>query len=180
MGTYPTGKPRINSVKGFTLLELLVVLAILLIFLGIFSLGTRRILSSDDLRLAAREIMSAIAETRGKAAATRSKQVLFFDIEKNSLEKRITKKNEDLSVDGDGRKTFLVLPKGVILEDIRVIGRGKFQDGVVAIHFFPNGCLERMLIHLKNSTDETYTIEVNPLTGQATLYESYIDQEEGI
>jgi prepilin-type N-terminal cleavage/methylation domain-containing protein len=177
-GTLPTGNPRINRVKGFTLLELLVVLAILGIFLGIFSLGTGSILSRGDLRLATRQILSQVASVRGEAAGTRSEQSLIFNIDENRLERNIRKKKLEFGSSGDGKETVLRLPREVDLVDVRIERRGKYQEGEVAVHFFPNGCLERTLIHLKNNKDETYTIEINPLTGQATLYESYIDQEE--
>lgn len=164
--------------KGFTLLELLVVLAILGIFLGIFSLGTGNIISSGDLRLATRQILSEVASVRGEAAGTRSERLLIFNLDENSLEKETEEKGIESGLSENGRRTVLRLPREVDLEDIRIERRGKFQEGKVAVRFFPNGCLERTLIHLKNPKDETYTIEINPLTGQGTLYERYIDQEE--
>lgn len=173
------GNHRISKGKGFTLLELLVVLSILGIFLGIFALGAGGIISNGDLRLATREIVSEIASVRGDAAGTRSKQVLIFNIDENSLERKIKKKESVFGSSGNGKKTVVKLPGGVDLMDVRIAHRGKFQEGKVAVHFLPNGCLERTLIHLKNRKHDIYSIAINPLTGQATLYEKYIDQEEG-
>jgi len=173
-----TGNPRTSRVEGFTLLELLVVLAILGVLLGIFSLGTGSILSSGDLRLAAREILSEVASARGRAAGSRSEQVLVFNLDENRLEREIKEKGGESVSFRHGKKTVLTMPRGVVLVDIRVENRGKFQEGKAAVHFFPNGCLERMLIHLKNLKESAYTIEINAVTGQATLYEGYVDQEE--
>jgi len=177
-GILPIGNHRISKDRGFSLLELLVVLSILGIFLGIFTVGMGSIISNGDLRLATREIVSEIASVRGEAAGTRSEQVLIFNIDKNSLERKIKKKKFEFGSSENGKKTVLKLPRGVDLVDVRIEHRGKFQEGEVAVHFLPNGCLERTLIHLKNRKDEIYSIEINPLTGQATLYERYIDQEE--
>ncbi len=164
--------------KGFTLLELLVVLVILGIFLGMFSLRTGGVLSEGDLRVASRRIIAEVGYFRGKAASTRSEQFLVFNIDKDRLEKKITDEGHGSETLKNGREIILKLPKGVDLVDISVERRGKFQEGEPAIRFSPNGCLERTLVHMRNQKSETYTIEFNPLTGQATIHDSYIDQKE--
>jgi prepilin-type N-terminal cleavage/methylation domain-containing protein len=177
-GISPTGNPRIRRASGFTLLELLVVLAILGIFLGMFSLRTGGIVSEGDLRLASRMIIAQVGYFRGKAASTRSEQFLFFNIDKDRLEKEIADGETGSETFQNRREIILQLPKGVDLVDISVERRGKFQEGDVSIRFSPNGCLERTLVHMRNAENEIYTIEFNPLTGQATLHDSYVDQKE--
>ncbi len=167
-----------DRASAFTLLELLVVLAILGIFLGMFSLRMGSIVSEGDLRLASRQIIAEVGYFRGKAASTRSEQFLLFNIDKDRLEKKIADKGTGSETFKNGQKIILKLPKGVDLVDISVERRGKFQEGEVSIRFSPNGCLERTLVHIRNKENEIYTIEFNPLTGQATLHDSYIDQKE--
>ena len=66
---------------------------------------------------------------------------------------------------------------GVDLEDVVISSKGKIQGGETAIRFFSNGCIDRSIIHLKNERNETHTLKINPITGQLTIYDKYIDQE---
>ena len=55
--------------------------------------------------------------------------------------------------------------------------KGKIQEGEARLLFFPDGSIERSLIHLRNEKNEVYTLEINPLTGAVKIYDRYIEQK---
>jgi len=183
MQTSATGPLRKNETSGFTLVEFLVVMFIIGLFSTLISIRIEGALSGGDLRHATRLIMGEINELRGKAASTHKEHFLGFNIDENYLYTyhRLQEK-EDLSGrfqedQGNYLKAIKRLPDGVKLEDIVIFSKGKIQEGEAAIRFFSNGCIDRSIIHLRNDRNEAYTLKINPITGQITIYDKYIDQE---
>ena len=85
MGMLPIGRSKKSNPLGFTLIEIVAVLAILGLFVSILTLRIENILTGGDIRLATRIIMSEIRKTRGDAARSRKDQVLVIRIEENAL-----------------------------------------------------------------------------------------------
>jgi prepilin-type N-terminal cleavage/methylation domain-containing protein len=183
MQTSATGSLRKNKIRGFTLVEFLVVIFIIGLFSTLISIRIEGALSGGDLRLATRQIMGAINELRGKAAATHKEQFLGLNVDENYLYTyQPLPEKEDLSGrfyedHGNYVKAIKRLPDGVKLEDVVIFSKGKTQEGEAAIRFFSNGCIDRSIIHLRNDRNEVYTLKINPITGQITIYDKYIDQE---
>ena len=182
MQTLPTGLFTKNRRCGFTLIELLLVLVIVGLFSTIVSLRIEDGIVGGDLRLASRMIMGEIKNLRGKAAYTHKNQTLGFNIEKNIFYPVEREKAEDnlsghVSVNEKYPLNSKRLPEGVQLEDVVILSKGKVQEGEAIIRFFPNGCVDRSLIHLKNEKGKVYTLELNPITGLVRIYDRYIDQE---
>lgn len=46
------------------------------------------------------------------------------------------------------------------------------EDGPLAVHFFPGGLTEHAVLHLQGPGDDVYAVEVHPLTGKTTIYDS--------
>jgi hypothetical protein len=161
-----------------------VVLLIVALFSALYSVRIEGVLSGGDLRLASRVIMGEISEMRGKAAYTHRNHFLVFDLDENTLTPLSTgdfsrsSSGGQVEAEEESLSARVRLPKGVDLEDMVIYQKGKVQQGNVNYTFFANGTVERALIHLRNQKDEAYTLEINPLTGQVTVHDSYIDQQE--
>ncbi|MCP4665615.1 MAG: prepilin-type N-terminal cleavage/methylation domain-containing protein [Deltaproteobacteria bacterium] len=168
----PMGRsfPGFGNRSGFTVVELLAVVFILALFSGILSVRIGGLLSGGDLRLATRMMINEVSRLRGLAAHTHREQVLGLNMDTNRF----------YSLEAPARERTLEkrsLPAGVTLEDVVILSRGKIQGGEARIRFFPNGCVDRSLIHLRNERDEAYTLEINPLTGHIKIHDTYIDQK---
>ena len=176
-----TGLKRRGDQKGFTLFELVIVVFIVTLFLGLVSVPIEGVLAGGDLGRATRMIMSEVSRLRGEAAYTRKPQALILNITENSFypyEPREETKVEDLLTETEGvssRKQ--VLPAGVFIEDVVVLSKGKDQEGEAFIRFFSNGCVEHSLIHLRNSANESYTLEIQPVTGFVRTHEGYLEKK---
>jgi hypothetical protein len=161
------------------------VLLVLGLFSALFSIRIEGVLSGGDLRLASRRIIGEVSHLRGKAAYTRTDQYLECHIDDNTLRVPTDAAAQEATgvatVGGTWETSSreLKMPKGVVLKDVVVFPHGKFQEGTARIRFYPNGCVDRTLFHLENERDEVYTLEVNPLTGQVMIYDTYIDQRPG-
>jgi prepilin-type N-terminal cleavage/methylation domain-containing protein len=177
-----TGSKRSNDQRGFTLFELVIVVFIIALFLGLVSAPIEGVLAGGDLGKATRMIMSEVSRLRGEAAYTRKPQALIVNITENSFypyEVQEDKKSEGLLRDTEraGVKKQ-ELPAGVRFEDVVVLAKGKEQEGEAFIRFFSNGCVEHSLIHLRNSADEAYTLEIQPVTGFVRIHEGYIEKKK--
>ena len=176
-----TGLKRRGDQKGFTLFELVIVVFIVTLFLGLVSVPIEGVLAGGDLGRATRMIMSEVSRLRGEAAYTRKPQALILNITENSFypyESQEEKKPEDLLKDTEQVSSYKqVLPPGVYFEDVVVLSKGKEQEGEAFIRFFSNGCVEHSLIHLKNSANESYTLEIQPVTGFVRAHEGYLEKK---
>lgn len=178
----PTGRRRKADSEGFTLLELVVVVVILALVLSLLTPRIQSALTGGDMRFAARMFISEIRKYRGEAAHTRTEQTMVIDIKENavySLEVPSAGQGDSGRVvwGEEKKRNYRELPKGVRVEDVVILDLGKKQEGEARIRFFPNGTIDNSLIHLRSETGEVYTLEVNPLTGNVLIHDSYLDQK---
>jgi hypothetical protein len=127
-------------------------------------------------------LIGQISDLRGKAAYTQKQHVLEFDIDESTFLPISPLEDEESSPSSIFETKYkdpepVRLPEGVTLEDVVIFPRGKFQDGTARVVFSSNGCVEKTLIHIRNERKEAYTLDVNPLSGQVTIHDSYIDQK---
>jgi prepilin-type N-terminal cleavage/methylation domain-containing protein len=181
MVKFQTGLIQKSKIHGFTLMELLVVLLIVGLFSAILSIRIENLFSGGDLRLATRIIIAEINKRRGKAAYTHKEQVLGFKVGDNMLypiesESQRAIIPDLITEEEQVALKAIYLPKGVILEDVVIVSKGKVQGGEARIRFFANGTVDRSLIHLRNEADKVYTLQINPLTGDVRVHDKYIDQ----
>jgi prepilin-type N-terminal cleavage/methylation domain-containing protein len=178
----PTGrKPKADS-PGFTLLELVVVLVILGLVISLVIPRFQNALTGGDMRLATRMIIGEIRRFRGDAARTRTTRTMVLHIDDNalySLETALVSQpgSEGVGYAEEKKYDYRELPQGVHVEDVVVLAVGKKQEGEARIRFFANGTVDRSLIHLRNETDEVYTLEINPFTGNVLIHDRYVDQK---
>jgi prepilin-type N-terminal cleavage/methylation domain-containing protein len=181
-GMSQTGSKKRDDQRGFTLFELVIVIFIVTLFLGLVSAPIQGIFAGGDLGKATRMIMSEVSRLRGEAAFTRTPQALILNINENSFYPY--ELTEDRSLEDRLKDTQQVsrwkqeLPPGVQFEDVVVLSKGKDQEGEAFIRFFSNGAVEHSLIHLRNSANEAYTLEIIPLTGFVRIHEGYIEKKQ--
>lgn len=169
----PTGsKPR-GDPRGFTLFELLVVMAILGLFSSLLFSRVGGLAVEGGLREAGRMIANEIRGTRNLAATTRGEQRLGFDLDRNLIAVPSAGLEGRLEAD-DGER---LLPDGVRLEDVVIRGTG-FRSGRAEIRFHPDGSTEGALIHLRDDEGRVRTLELMPLTGAIRAYGTYVAWED--
>jgi len=166
-GASNKGVPRKSQVfrganKGFTLLELLVVITIISIVIGLvmpsfFNIGR------ETLKAEARRLAGIIRYTYDTAVAQKRQYSLLIDIDRDRWK---ISGGDDVE---EGR-----LRDDVKIEDIIVPSRGKIKEGEVAMTFTPLGLNEPLEIHLKEDKGQ-YSLIFNPYTGRVKVLEGYVE-----
>ncbi|MCX7978158.1 MAG: type II secretion system GspH family protein [Bdellovibrionaceae bacterium] len=174
---------------GFTLLEILVVLAI--IAAAIVVGATRFQRKENSLKAVTRQMSTAVREVRNLSRVKRSAYRIVFDmskephawwIETSSQVKPIdpetltqdSETEEDKpslwQVDNTMIKEPKTLPSGIFFGMIESMHLGSpITTGKAYLHFFPSGFVEASAIQITDRKNTTWTIFVNPLTGQTDI-----------
>jgi general secretion pathway protein H len=140
--------------RGFTLVELLVVLAIAGLMLAVAPPLISSVMPGVELKAAARRTAGALRLAREIAIAGGRDTAWVIDIETNRYR-----------IDGDHRGGSL--PAGLEVE--LVAAEGEMQsDSVGAIRFFPDGSSTGGRVMLKRG-DGGYQVGVNWLTGRILI-----------
>ena len=138
---------------GFSLLELLLVLAIFSLMAAAFSGSFSKGVSAAEMRNASRDIMAALRSTRSKAMVSHQEQVLMIDTEE---------------------KTYLIpgekpaqLPEELEIS-LTTARRELVSEEKGGIRFFPDGASTggKVILH---ANKRQYEITVAWLTGEARL-----------
>lgn len=142
--------------RGFTLIEILVVMVIIALVMGMVATSMSRSVSGAEARAAARNLVASLRYTRARAVLDKSEQV--FEVN-----------TEERSYLAPGRKQ-VQLPEGV---DITVTtARSEITaEDVAGIRFFPDGGSTGGHIELIVNERE-YRINVAWLTGESSLQRS--------
>ena len=140
--------------RGFTLLELMVVLGIVALLLAVTPPLLSGMLPGVEIRGAAREMVSALRYTRGRAIATRRDTLMVLDLEEKHY-----------SVSGRG-KTYTLPAKA----DLQLVTADSelMDDRRGAIRFFPDGSSTGGRITLA-SGENRYQIDVDWFTGRVKI-----------
>jgi general secretion pathway protein H len=178
--------------RGFTLLELIVVLIIISLMSVLVVPKLAGPMSNLDLKTAAKKISASLRYARSHAASEKATYVALFDFDKNSLVmidsplppsvKGDFHMNNRETFDGTpveppdnekngsgGFKTYN-LPDGVKLAK-GVSREGDFNSGFFRIFFFPSGGSSGGEITVANERGRQYKINVDFITGTVQLSE---------
>lgn len=144
---------RRGKVRGFTLVELMVVMVIIALIMGLVGVSMGRSISGAEARAASRKLVANLRYTRARAIINKSETVFRVDTDNRSYQ-------------APGRKQ-VTLPEGV---DVTITtARSEItSEAVVGIRFFPDGGSTGGHIELTVNGRE-YRINVAWLTGEVSL-----------
>jgi general secretion pathway protein H len=143
--------------RGFTLLELVIVMLIMAIVAALSYPSLSRGASSLHLRATGRDVINTFRFAREKAVTEQTGMRVVVDREKQQL----------VLTDylGDGVRTY-VLPQDVRIQRIALTGT-EVTDGSMVVRFLPNGSCESSEILLQSEKGSWLQIATDPITGGA-------------
>ncbi len=163
--------------KGFSLLELIVVLIFVSLMAGLVAPRLAGSLTRMNLRSASQKICSSLRYARSQATSEKMTYTVIFDFEKNGcfiqIKNEDQKETEDLSPDGqkltdeDEIKSYF-LPDGVKVEKA-VLGDEEIESETFQIEFFPAGNSSGGDVFLVDEKENCYRIRIDFLTGMVKL-----------
>lgn len=139
--------------RGFTLVELIVVLVLIALIMGLVATSMSRSISGAESREAARKIVANLRYTRTQAILKKSEQRFLVNIEEKSYQ-------------APGRAK-VKLPDGMEIQ-LTTARSEVMSDEVGTIRFFPDGGSTGGRVDLLVNERE-YIINVGWLTGEASL-----------
>lgn len=196
--TEPTFQTKINKEAGFTLIELMVVVAIIAATVGValprianrsnknravlrsFSTLSRELHMKSKLNgYTYRIVMDLKDGDRGSGSQSywveksESGALVKPGEEKMKEEKDRDgkiKKPTDFALDTSIMKKPEMLPAGMHFEKVELSRLPEpITTGKAFIHFLPQGLVEESAIHLKTDGGQKWTIAIQPLTGKAEV-----------
>jgi prepilin-type N-terminal cleavage/methylation domain-containing protein len=145
--------------RGFTLLELLIVVLVVAMVLAVSYPSLSRGAASIHLRSTARDVLNTFRFAREKAVTEQIGMRVTVDREKQSL--MLT---NDL---GDGNRTYS-MPKDVKIYRV-ALGGTEVVDGPILVRFLPNGSSDRAEVLLRSDSGSFLKIVSDPITGGARI-----------
>lgn len=152
-GHIKPGRIGYRNQRGFTLVELIVVMVIIALMMGLVGTSISRSVSSAEARAATRKLVANLRYTRTKAIVDKQEKTFTVDIENRSYT-------------APGRKQ-ITLPEGVELT-LTTARSEMTAENVGGIRFFPDGGSTGGHIEMYVNGRE-YRVDVAWLTGEATL-----------
>lgn len=169
-------KSFLNQERGFTLIELTVVVVIIGLTMTLTMPRFRYSLLSDHLKASTRRVALLITNLSKEAVREHKDYLLFFDLSENVywIENPGTTEEGRLIA----REEAFSLP-----EDVRFLDIMKKDDeikttGDVSIMITKKGYIQPATIHLGSDSGRVFTLYLKTFSGKAEILDGYVELEE--
>jgi prepilin-type N-terminal cleavage/methylation domain-containing protein len=163
--------------RGYTLIELSIILILLGVIL-LFALPKLDSIGDVRLRSTARELAGTIQSLFDESILKRTPYQLVFNIGERTYSIVETGVNPESSEVIETIKKEAALPDKTYIKDIVTPIDGKAAEGKIVIRFYPDGFVDKSVIHLSNGKKD-YTLVTTPLSGKVKILEGYVEIQEG-
>ncbi len=164
-----------NNMKGYTLIELVVVIVLLGLVVSFAAPRFRDAVLTDNLKTATRRLVNKILEMRNSAVEGHADYKLMFDLDKNAYWHELAEMTEEERAMAKEKRQSL--PENIRITDIWINKKGKEMAGDVSLKFRKEGYAPKSAIHLESEDGREFTIVINPFLPQVKVLENYIEIE---
>ncbi len=157
--------------KGFTLLELIVVCALIGIMLVVSVPALRNTLLEDQLKTTSRRMIGFINGVRELAVREHHAYVIHFNRTENTLwyEKDQHTDNKEKLMD---RQSF-TLSDDVRISEIWTRSKGVFPLNLDKIWVSRKGYMDQLILHLTDVQENVMSLHFSPFLQTVTVYDTY-------
>ena len=164
-----------NHSKGYTLIEMIVVVALLGIMLTFTVPRLHSTLFLDDTDTASRWIIGKVQALRETTIQNQKEHILHIDMDTH----RIWDTNESMSEEDreDAALDVYELPGNVRIVEVEFPQAGKINSGRADIRFYKTGHTDKALIHLDDG-DRQLSFLIEPFLTKVSVFEKYASFED--
>ncbi|MHB8829791.1 MAG: pilus assembly FimT family protein [Syntrophales bacterium] len=178
IGTSIAGKAKLNvhimNNRGYTLIELSVVVLLIGMMLLVAVPRVRDAVLSDGLKTATRRLVGAARELKNEAIREQVDYLLHLDLAHPGF--WVYSADTTPEKLAEIRKQASPFAEGVKITDIVWPGGEKQTEGDVEIRFHRQGYVDPAVVHLKKD-DREFTVVFQPFLNAVTVYEKYVDYD---
>lgn len=168
-------KTVIRNHEGFTLIELVVVVTLIVMMIGLTMPQIRNTLLSDNLKRTALRMAGLAKNLRDKAVRERKTYGLHLEMLRQQYWigfAAMTEEDQALAQENAEK-----LPSDVQILDVWFKEEGKVSEGEAVILFFEKGYVRPSIIHLGDDEGRRFTVVLSPFGGKVKVLEKYVDFE---
>ena len=159
--------------KGYTLIELIVVLVLVGMMLTLAAPRLRNALLTDNLKGAARKMIGIINNLRNEAIREQRDYFLHLNLDANRFWVSYgSMTDEERAVAGEEGSS---LPPDIRIHDVWVKGEGKMERGTTRIWFTRRGYTQKSAIHLSSEDGRELTLILSPFLGKVKVVNKYVE-----
>ena len=166
---------RTTSSKGYTLIELTIVIVLIGMMLAVSIPRFRYSLLTDNLKSVTRRMIGVVKEIRNDAVREQKAYFLYFDLDANKVwvESQGMAQEEKEMI----RERAYTLPEDTRIMDVWRKDWGKQAHGEVAIVFTKKGYVQHIVIHLSAEDGRRFSLILSPFLGTIKSHDTYVDIE---
>lgn len=162
-----------NKIKGFTLIELIVVMALISILL-FFSVPRLDInLFSNDDRNLSTWILMTVKSLKESTQQKGVRLILFVDMDNDLIWSGEESGSE--TKENAPKENQYKIPDGMQLLDVEFPGMEKKSSGIVEIYFYPKGYSDKSVIHIQDKDHNRNSYVIEPFLTEVKIYDRYIE-----
>ena len=163
----------IRSSKGFTLIELVAVLAVvgIMLFMALprFSLFSQ----TDNIKGTARWICTTVPKLKSEALINQKPYALVADFETNAF--YIVHDADNDTEQKPPAPVVFQLSDNIAITDVEYPGKSPVQSGQAEILFYPRGYSDRVIIHLSDADSNSMSLLIEPFLPRVFSTGAYED-----
>ena len=161
----------VRSSCGFTILEIIMVLFLLVGLLGIV---LPRISLEENLGSVGRRMVGTVRSLQSLAMTTQKTVRLYVDIDRGAYWPMILEGNQEKAPLDPAWATPSSLPAAIRFTDI-LATQGKKESGRVDLFFYPTGRIDPATMHLMDARSNILAIAIEPVTGAIRMSDERIE-----
>jgi prepilin-type N-terminal cleavage/methylation domain-containing protein len=162
-----------NRPRGFTLIELMVVMLLISIVLAVAVPRFEGGVLQDPSKRMSRWMINTVRTLRSKAIQKQVAQGLVMDLDHQKM--WIVREGMDETERTAASEKAFSLPGGFAIVDVQFPGKDPLTSGTVEVVFYPAGYSDHALVHLENDDAERMTYRIEPLLPKVKIYDQWID-----
>ncbi|MDH4204600.1 MAG: prepilin-type N-terminal cleavage/methylation domain-containing protein [Desulfobacteraceae bacterium] len=168
--------PGFERIKGFTLIELVVVISLISIMLFFAFPRFQSNVLSDSTKEVSRWILLKIPYIKESAAREQRRYILHVSLDSSKL--WITHEAMLEEALQSAETNAYKLPEDIKLLDVEYPDQQKISVGQADIYFNEKGYSDKAIIHLENDDNEKFSFLIEPFLLRVRLYNSYAEFED--